>query len=66
MGVVRQLDSRQLFNLQLLESHLITPLYNTLVTAYVYLRVAIFNAVQFNETFIHTFKIDFHFACFWP
>jgi len=66
MCVVRQLDSRQMFNLQLLESHLITPLYNTLVTAYFHLRVASFNVVQFNETFIHTFKTDFHFACFWP
>lgn len=57
-----ELDSTQMFNLQLLESHLIIPLYKTLTTAYFHLRVASINAVQFNETFIHNFKTDFHFV----
>jgi hypothetical protein len=59
-----ELDSRQMFKMQLLENHLIIPLYNTLITAYFNLRVASFNAIQFNETLINTFKTDFHFVVF--
>jgi len=51
-----------MFNLQLLEIHLIISLYNLLIIVYFHLRVARFNTTKFSDTFIHTFKIEFHFV----